>query len=86
MGNFSQKRNSLKKHFKLITPSSGTTIEIEVTETEPYLKLYMDNLIVMAQALHQNYSVTGNIIKISCDDQAIADVVRDTFDPLGGSL
>ena len=68
---------------KLIEPSIGRIVELEVTEKDEHgAKLYMDMLIAYVKSIEQygaKYVVMDSKIKITFEDGKIAQKARQTF-------
>ena len=68
---------------KLVEPSSGRIVEIQVTENdERYAKMYMSQLTAYAECLEQNgakWKVTGNTLRIEFTDGDMAENVRQMW-------
>lgn len=68
---------------KLVKPSSGRIVELQVTENnEGYAKMYMSQLTAYAECLEKNgakWKVTGNTICIEFTDGDIAETIRQQW-------
>lgn len=68
---------------KLVEPSSGRIVELEVTENdERFSKIYMSQLTAYAECLEQDgakWKVIGNTIRIELTDGDMAEIVRQKW-------
>ena len=73
----------IKIPVKLVEPSSGRIVELEVTENkERFAKMYMSQLTAYAECFEQNgakWRVTGNTIRIEFADGDMAETVRQKW-------
>lgn len=76
-------RDKNKIPVKLVEPSSGRIVELQVTENdERFAKMYMSQLTAYAECLEQNgvkWKVTGNTIRIEFTDGDMAETVRQQW-------
>ena len=78
-----RRRDKSRIPVKLVEPSSGRIVELQVTENnERFAKMYMSQLTAYAECLEQNgakWKVTGNTIRIEFTDGDMAENVRQQW-------
>lgn len=78
-----RRRNKSNFPVKLIEPSAGRIVELEVTEqNDSVAQMYMDQLKTYAKGLEQygvQWTVTGKTIRIVFADGNIAEDARQTW-------
>lgn len=79
-------RSSKKKsnpHIKLVEPSLGRIVELQVTDTKKLAaNLYLGLLTAYAQGLEQygvQWTVTNNVIRLTFPDRDMAETVREDW-------